>query len=187
MRGARILVALAPLVVLSCAERKLPPNPPPHVSPVVTPRPPENPGAEAARVGEEQVERSPVPFVVESGGAWMRESSVVAELRFAPGSSALSPDALRALDQVAGRLAAWEGDYRVEVEGHADGDGDEAENRLLAAHRAEAVRRYLGDRHAIPLERIALRSMGEASPATTDPAAQALNRRAVVRLGLPPS
>ena len=126
-----------------------------------------------------------MPVAAASGadGHWLTGPTVAAEVRFDSGSAELSTSARGELDALADRLAGLGDDYRLELEGHADSEGDDVENRLLAAHRADAVRRYLGERHGIPLDRIGLRSMGAAEAAGD---ARAGDRRVVVLLGSPP-
>jgi outer membrane protein OmpA-like peptidoglycan-associated protein len=188
MRGVRLLIAGVSLLAFACAGTRPAPAPPAEPA---GPRPEEAPdsapGAPAtARAVEEHVERAPLPVATAGGDEdrWLVDPSVAAELLFAAGSAELSTSARAELDSLAARLAAWAGEYRLELEGHADGEGDEVDNRLLAAQRADAVRRYLGERHGIPLERIGIRSLGEAVAASGD--ARASDRRVVVLLGSPP-
>ena len=72
-------------------------------------------------------------------------------------------------------------DTRLIVEGHADGNGDDAHNRALSTRRAEAVRGFL-IAHGVAAERIEIRAHGEAAPLVeeTDDRALSLNRRVVV-------
>ena len=147
-----------------------------------------DPALHTTRLTEEALERAPIePAPTTASGEWLSGPSVAAELLFASGSAALSAESKRALDDVAARLTGRH-DYRLELVGHADGAGEAAENRLLAAERAEAVRRYLGEVRRIPLERIAIRSLGESAPAADESTAagQARNRRVIVLLGASP-
>jgi outer membrane protein OmpA-like peptidoglycan-associated protein len=192
------LLALAALgaLALGCSARRGEPAPPvPSIPPVIeeptSPAPSEAPDPDRAREAEESVERAggAPPGAHAEDAEWLREPEVVAEILFASGSAELTAGARSQLDALVGRLAETPGEWRLELEGHADGAGDEVVNRLLAAHRADAVRRYLGDQRGIPLERIGLRSLGESAPVADEATAggRALNRRVVVLLGRPPA
>jgi outer membrane protein OmpA-like peptidoglycan-associated protein len=72
----------------------------------------------------------------------------------------------------------------VEIEGHTDNVGDTKYNESLGLQRAEAVKRYLYEKHQVPLHKINVISYGEEKPVspnnTKDGRAQ--NRRVVVRV-----
>ena len=88
------------------------------------------------------------------------------------------------LDALVERLHAYPGGVHLEIEGHTDDTGPTAFNEKLGLERAESVRRYLHERHRLPLHKINVISYGEAKPvesnATKD--GRARNRRAVVRV-----
>ena len=63
-------------------------------------------------------------------------------VNFATNSDQLTPEAKKALDQVAGSLGARR-DVRVEIAGYTDNQGSRAYNLLLSQKRAESVRNYL--------------------------------------------
>ncbi len=68
------------------------------------------------------------------------------------------------------------------VEGHADTEGSDTSNMILALQRAQAARRYLIDQ-GIPGPQVKIRSLGSNWPVSAKPATEAerqLNRRAEV-------
>ena len=71
-----------------------------------------------------------------------------------------------------------------EIEGHADSTGPEGFNDGLGLRRAEAVKRYLYDTHALPLHTINVISYGEAQPVApnTTREGRAQNRRVVIKV-----
>jgi outer membrane protein OmpA-like peptidoglycan-associated protein len=62
---------------------------------------------------------------------------------FKVNSSALSDDAKKTLDGVAGPIASLASGYQVEIQGFASAEGSEAVNVALSQARALAVQRYL--------------------------------------------
>jgi len=73
-------------------------------------------------------------------------------VNFKVGSAVLSADAKAKLDQLAKEALAQRG-YVVEVTGFASAEGNEALNRTLSRHRADAVVQHLAD-NMVPLRRI---------------------------------
>ena len=71
-----------------------------------------------------------------------------------------------------------------EIEGHADSTGPDGFNDGLGLRRAEAVKRYLHDMHALPLHTINVISYGESQPAVpnTTREGRAQNRRVVLKV-----
>ena len=71
-----------------------------------------------------------------------------------------------------------------EIEGHADSTGPDGFNDGLGLRRAEAVKRYLHDMHALPLDTINVISYGESQPAApnTTREGRAQNRRVVLKV-----
>lgn len=116
------------------------------------------------------------------GGAQERVLTVVDDLRFASGSAVLDPSARARLAALAARLAALDGEFRVEIQGHTDATGDAVSNLRTALARAEAVRRELLRRTALPAARLSVVALGAAHPladnATSD--GRARNRRVAV-------
>jgi len=104
--------------------------------------------------------------------------------KFANGRAELPADAMSAIDQMVGQLKSDPKGVWVEIEGHTDNTGDKAYNEKLGLSRAEAVKRYLYEKHQIPLHKINVISYGEDKPVapnnTRDGRAQ--NRRVVIKV-----
>lgn len=106
------------------------------------------------------------------------------QARFNLGKADLAPEAQAALDKLVQQLAADPKNYYIEIEGHTDATGSDAYNEKLGLQRAEAVKRYLYEKHNVPLHKINVISFGETKPIapnkTRDGRAQ--NRRVVVKV-----
>jgi len=104
--------------------------------------------------------------------------------KFKLGKADLPEDAAAALDAMVNNLKADKKAVWVEIEGHTDNVGDAKYNEQLGLMRAEAVKRYLYEKHQVPLHKINVISYGEAKPAapnnTRDGRAQ--NRRVVIKV-----
>jgi outer membrane protein OmpA-like peptidoglycan-associated protein len=104
--------------------------------------------------------------------------------QFKLGKAELPEDATGALDNMVGQLKADKKAVWVEIEGHTDSTGDAKMNEALGMQRAEAVKRYLYEKHQIPLHKINVISYGEDKPVapnnTRDGRAQ--NRRVVIKV-----
>lgn len=85
-------------------------------------------------------------------------------VRFGFDRAELSSEAMATLDAFAEELVAREAGVYIEIQGHTDSVGSESYNLGLGAARAEAVRRYLNQRHGIPLHRTSVISYGESEP-----------------------
>jgi len=104
--------------------------------------------------------------------------------QFKLGKADLPADATAALDTMVDQLKADKKAVWVEIEGHTDNTGDKKMNERLGLARAEAVKRYLYEKHQIPLHKINVISYGEEKPIapnnTKDGRAQ--NRRVVIKV-----
>jgi len=104
--------------------------------------------------------------------------------QFKLGKADLPDDATSALDNMVNQLKADKKALWVEIEGHTDATGDKMMNEKLGLARAEAVKRYLYEKHQIPLHKINVISYGEEKPVapnnTKDGRAQ--NRRVVIKV-----
>jgi outer membrane protein OmpA-like peptidoglycan-associated protein len=104
--------------------------------------------------------------------------------RFKFGQTELPEEAAAAIDQMVSGLQNQKSAVWIEVEGHTDNVGDKIYNERLGLERAEAVKRYLYEKHQVPLHKINVISYGEDKPVapnnTRDGRAQ--NRRVVVRV-----
>jgi outer membrane protein OmpA-like peptidoglycan-associated protein len=107
-----------------------------------------------------------------------------AQGQFALGKADLPDGATSAIDTMVNQLKADKKGVWVEIEGHTDNVGDEKFNEQLGLQRAEAVTRYLYEKHQIPLHKINVISYGEDKPVapnnTKDGRAQ--NRRVVIKV-----
>ena len=104
--------------------------------------------------------------------------------QFKLGKAELPEDATGALDNMVNQLKTDKKALWVEIEGHTDNTGDAAYNERLGQARAEAVKRYLYEKHQVPLHKINVISYGEEKPVapnnTRDGRAQ--NRRVVIKV-----
>jgi outer membrane protein OmpA-like peptidoglycan-associated protein len=102
---------------------------------------------------------------------------------FKVGKSDLTPEAMAALDELASQIRDRNG-FLLEIEGFASSDGTTDLNDRLSAARSEAVRRYLAERHNIPLFRMSILGFGESRPVADNETLEGRiqNRRVEVRL-----
>lgn len=96
-------------------------------------------------------------------------------------SDRLRPESTPVLQSLVMALAEH-GDLRVRIEGHTDGQGDEARNQALSERRAAAVVAYLIG-HGVQADRLAAVGKGESLPVGDDatPEGRQQNRRVVIR------
>jgi len=104
-------------------------------------------------------------------------------VNFAFDSDRLTPDAQQMLDQ----LTINQGQYKrffISVEGFTDHTGSSAYNDALSRRRADAVVKYLVEKHDIPVYRIQTVGLGKDKPLdeARTRAAHAKNRRVTVTL-----
>jgi outer membrane protein OmpA-like peptidoglycan-associated protein len=102
---------------------------------------------------------------------------------FKNGSSTLSADAKKTLDDVAGQVSGMKGGYMVEVQGFTDSRGSESFNYALSDRRAQAVKRYLVSKN-VELHRISVVGVGKDNPVADNKTAKGReqNRRVEVRV-----
>jgi len=105
------------------------------------------------------------------------------KVKFSFNQASIPADAAAVLDDLIGRVKAYNKAVYVEIEGHTDNTGSEQYNQSLGEQRATTVRNYLFE-GGIPLHAINVISLGEKSPVadntTTD--GRARNRRVVVKV-----
>ena len=103
---------------------------------------------------------------------------------FKLGKAELPVDATGALDTMVNQLKTDKKAVWVEIEGHTDNTGDKKYNESLGMNRAEAVKRYLYEKHQIPLHKINVISYGEEKPVAPNKtrAGRAQNRRVVIKV-----
>jgi peptidoglycan-associated lipoprotein len=85
------------------------------------------------------------------------------KVKFGFDTSDLSPEAQSAVDEFASQLKNENKNVYIEIQGHTDSVGSETYNEELGLLRAEAVRRYLNQKHGFPLHRINVISYGESA------------------------
>jgi outer membrane protein OmpA-like peptidoglycan-associated protein len=95
----------------------------------------------------------------------------------------LLPEAMTALDELASQIKDRNG-FLLEIEGFASADGETNLNDQLSQSRSEAARRYLAERHNIPLHRMFILGFGESRPVAPNNTLEGRmqNRRVEVRL-----
>lgn len=103
-------------------------------------------------------------------------------VEFQPGNALLTPVGLRTLDDLVGVLQRFKG-RKLEVIGHTDAQGAAAQNLLLSAERAQAVKAYLETR-GIAGASIATSGAGAERPLAGNdtPEGRARNRRIEFRV-----
>ena len=103
---------------------------------------------------------------------------------FRLGRAELPEDATTAIDTMVNQLKEDKKAVWVEIEGHTDSTGDKALNERLGLARAEAVKRYLYEKHQVPLHKINVISYGEEKPVAPNNtrAGRAQNRRVVIKV-----
>ena len=104
--------------------------------------------------------------------------------QFKLGKWELPEDATAALDNMVNQLKGDKKALWVEIEGHTDATGDKMANEKLGLARAEAVKRYLYEKHQVPLHKINVISYGEEKPVSANNTrdGRAQNRRVVIRV-----
>jgi outer membrane protein OmpA-like peptidoglycan-associated protein len=102
---------------------------------------------------------------------------------FKNGSSVLSAEAKKTLDDVANQVSNMKGGYMLEVQGYTDSRGSESFNNGLSDRRAEAVKRYLVTKN-VQLMRISIVGEGKSNPVADNKTAKgrAENRRVEIRI-----
>ncbi len=100
------------------------------------------------------------------------------DITFPTGGATLTPEAQKQLD-VAARLYRDAHPVLMFTSGYTDRTGDEYQNVLLSAKRAEAVKRALVAR-GIPADRLLIQALGESELADTSDPDNAQNRRVVI-------
>jgi outer membrane protein OmpA-like peptidoglycan-associated protein len=100
------------------------------------------------------------------------------EIIFQDGSATLTPDANKQLD-LAARLYRDASPVAMFSTGYSDRSGDEFNNLLLSARRAEAVKRALVAR-GIPADRLLIQALGESDLADPSKPDAAINRRVTI-------
>lgn len=97
-------------------------------------------------------------------GKFLYESVLTDDkVKFGSDTKDLSPEAQKELDIFAAGLSRESKNIYIEIQGHTDSVGSEKLNEELGLLRAESVRRYLNEKHGIPLHRMNVMSYGESA------------------------
>ena len=104
-------------------------------------------------------------------------------VQFKAGKAELLPEAMAALDELASQIKDRNG-FLLEIEGFSSAEGNADLNERLSQARSEAVKRYLAERHNIPLFRMAMLGFGTSRPIAPNETKEGReqNRRVEVRL-----
>lgn len=119
---------------------------------------------EASQTAREALERAQEAGRLAEGKLLYEVVLTDQDVRFGFDRSELSPEAQAALDDFADGLKSENANVYIEIQGHTDTTGSDGYNEELGLDRAEAVRRYLNQKHGIPLHRMNVISYGESSP-----------------------
>ncbi|HET9950647.1 MAG TPA: OmpA family protein [Candidatus Eisenbacteria bacterium] len=101
------------------------------------------------------------------------------DVNFDTGKSIIKPESYKALDEVGNILARWP-ELRVEIGGHTDARGSDAQNQKLSDSRAKAVLDYLLNKFPeLKTEQFTSKGYGETQPiaSNTTQLGMAKNRR----------
>jgi peptidoglycan-associated lipoprotein len=103
---------------------------------------------------------------------------------FAFGRVDLPEPARRSIDQLIDQLKRDPRGAFIEIEGHTDSTGSKVVNDYVGLARAESVKRYLHEKHEIPLHKMNVISYGKDKPTATNNTREgrAQNRRVVIRV-----
>ncbi len=102
---------------------------------------------------------------------------------FEPNSAKMGLDSRAVVDEVAGFMRAYENTV-VDIEGNTDSTGTHAYNLQLSKERADAVRRYLVEKHGFPAARMRTFGNGPDKPIDTNatPEGREKNRRTDIKV-----
>jgi outer membrane protein OmpA-like peptidoglycan-associated protein len=145
----------------------------------------------AARVGSATIDSVTLPDAEGTevfSGEGKTVYSTQADVLFDFGQAEVKPAAVATLRRIAADLRVRIPNGTVQIDGHTDAVGGDAENLVLSTRRAEAVKQWLSSEGAVPADRIRTRGYGETAPVapnaaadgTDDPAGRTKNRRVVI-------
>ena len=103
---------------------------------------------------------------------------------FGSGKADLPDDSKGQIDQLISKLQQDPKNVYIEIEGHTDNTGAAELNEKLGLDRAEAAKRYLYEKHQIPLHKMNVISYGMTKPIGDNKTKEgrAENRRIVIRV-----
>ncbi|HYM62735.1 MAG TPA: OmpA family protein, partial [Thermoanaerobaculia bacterium] len=131
---------------------------------------------------KEALKRAQEAGVLAKGKVVFSQTFTEDRINFKSGSSELNTEATAALDEFAAKVKALNEQYFIEIQGHTDNKGSAKFNEALGDSRAAAVRRYLGRKDGVPLNRMSTISYGDTLPVGPNKtkAGRAQNRRVVI-------
>jgi OOP family OmpA-OmpF porin len=114
-------------------------------------------------------------------------SVITLNVLFASNSEVIPPASYAEIDKL-GTVLSWPQytDYRIQLEGHTDSQGQERKNQTLSERRVQSIRDYLVQRFHIAPERVRAVGYGSSRPLASNDTAEgrSINRRVeVVNLG----
>jgi outer membrane protein OmpA-like peptidoglycan-associated protein len=104
-------------------------------------------------------------------------------IRFMASKTDLLPEAMTSLDELASQIKDRNG-FLLEIQGFASSEGRPDLNERLSEARSEAVKRYMGEHHNVPLFRMSIIGFGTSRPVADNETKEGReqNRRVEVRL-----
>ncbi len=118
---------------------------------------------EASRTAQEALQRAQEAGKLAQGKLLYETVLTDDKVKFGFDVAKLSSEAQAALDAFANQLVQEGRGVYIEIQGHTDSIGSEDYNEQLGLERAEAVRRYLSQKHKLPLHRMNVISYGESA------------------------
>lgn len=120
--------------------------------------------------------------LAESATKFAYETTLAGDTTFRSGSAILTPAAKQKLDEIAAQIKGETRNMYIEIQGHTDSLGSDANNLRLGQARADAVRDYLAKQHDFPLHRMNVISYGASKPVASNrtAAGRAENRRVTI-------
>jgi|CXWL01.1.fsa_nt_gi outer membrane protein OmpA-like peptidoglycan-associated protein len=136
----------------------------------------------ASKTAQEALDRAVAAGKLAEGKLLFESVLTDDKVRFSFDKAELSDAGKTALDEFAERLKSENKNIYLEIQGHTDNVGGEDYNLDLGQQRAEAVRRYLNQKHGLPLHKMSVISYGESSPIADNGSREgrSTNRRVVL-------
>jgi OOP family OmpA-OmpF porin len=161
------------------ATKPLPPLPPPPAPPPPAPEPAPAPAPEPPPPPP------PAPVEVAKPAPPPPQKIVLdeARLHFATNKADLDDNGRQAVREVADKLKAYSGDYKVVVSGYTDSRGSKALNEKLSKRRADAVAKALVD-DGIAADRVSTEGKGPADPIGDNATAEGRNHNRRVEVNI---
>lgn len=109
-------------------------------------------------------------------------SFTLTDLHFETAKSVIKPESFNELDELV-KYLNQKSKLKIEIAGHTDNAGSDADNLILSQNRAEAVKNYL-IKKGINAQRIVAQGYGETKPISDNEteAGRALNRRTEINI-----